>query len=67
MSEGGERDALAAEWAAHKEAAEQAYGMMRNDWVLGCDDFESRLVIYFDLQKALPTPKIATEDVYYRR
>jgi len=43
------------------------YAAARADREHGCEKPYEVVVMYFDLQKALPTPKISTEDVYYRR
>ena len=56
-----------ADWTAHKTAADAAYKAMGTDKQQCTDKPDEVQVIFFDLEKALPTPKIATEDVYYRR
>ena len=53
------------QWMAHKAAAEAAYAVSSADWKQGHAEPHNVLAMYFDLQKALPAPKILTEDVYY--
>ena len=64
----GEQDPQARA-SMQKQWTEVACAASSANWEQGCAEPHNVLVMYmyFDLQKALPTLKISTEDVYYRR
>ncbi|KAJ4429628.1 hypothetical protein ANN_21829 [Periplaneta americana] len=63
-NECNEGKALKVEKELHLASAEQARGSMRSDEENACNEM---YVATFDLQKALPFPKLTTSTAYYKR
>jgi len=58
---------LRSEYNQHKGYASKAYDLLRSDSELEKSDPSSQHVIAFDLQKALPTPKLSCGPAFYKR
>ena len=57
---------LSASWDLHKCKAERAYAVLKGNTALAQSDPKVDMIT-FDLQQSLPTPRISTGNVFYKR
>ena len=62
----GEKTSLEGELMLHQCRAERAYQQLKEDAAM-CKAKDSVVMVTFDLQQSLPTPKISTNIVFYKR
>ena len=69
MQAASEEDRLNLEqqWNIHKEKAKAAFDLLRRDTQMAKENPTEVHVICFDLQQALPTPKLSSSPAFYKR